>query len=41
MYYKIEENKFTGFYEQKDKDGDYTEISLEDWQALLNKQSEV
>ena len=40
MYYKIEDNKFTGFYEQKDKDGTYTEISLEDWQALLNKQSE-
>ena len=40
MYYKIEDNKFGGFYENKDKDGDYTEISLEDWQALLNKQSE-
>ena len=40
MYYKIEDNKFVGFYEEKDKDGDYTEISLEDWQALLNKQSE-
>ena len=39
MYYKIEDNKFTGFYEQKDKDGDYTEISVEDWQALLNNQS--
>ena len=40
MYYKIEDNKFTGFYENKDKDGTYTEISLEDWQAVLNKQSE-
>ena len=40
MYFKLEENKFVGFYEQKDKDGDYTEISLEDWQAVLNKQSE-
>ena len=40
MYYKIENNKFVGFYEEKEKDGDYTEISLEDWQALLNKQSE-
>ena len=39
MYYKIEDNKFTGFYEQKDKDGDYAEISIEDWQALLDKQS--
>ena len=40
MYFKLEENKFTGFYEQKDKDGTYTEISLEDWQSVLNKQSE-
>ena len=40
MYYKIEDNKFTGFYEQKDKDGTFTEISIEDWQAVLNKQSE-
>ena len=40
MYYKIEDNKFTGFYEQKDKDGTYTDITLEDWQVLLNKQSE-
>ena len=40
MYYKIEDNRFVGFYEQKDKDGDYTEISLEDWQEILNKQSE-
>ena len=40
MYYKIENGNFVGFYEQKDKDGDYTEITLEDWQASLNKQSE-
>ena len=40
MFYKIEDNRFTGFYEQKDKDGDYTEISIEDWQGVLNKQSE-
>ena len=40
MFYKIEDNKFTGFYENKDKDGDYTEISIEDWQAVLDKQSE-
>ena len=40
MYYKLENGAFTGFYEQKDKDGTYTEISVEDWQALLNKQSE-
>ena len=40
MYYKIEDNKFTGFYENKDKDGDYTEISIENWQMVLDKQSE-
>ena len=40
MFYKIEDNRFTGFYEDKDKDGNYTEITLEDWQAVLNKQSE-
>ena len=40
MYFKIEDNNFVGFYEQKDKDGTYTEISLEDWQSVLNKQSE-
>ena len=40
MYYKIEDNKFVGFYEEKEKDGTFTEISIEDWQALLNKQSE-
>ena len=37
---KIEDNKFTGFYENKDKDGDYTEISIENWQMVLDKQSE-
>ena len=40
MFYKIEDNRFTGFYEQKDKDGNYTEITIEDWQALLDKQSQ-
>ena len=44
MFYKIEEGKFVGFYEDKDEDkdktGDYTEISIEDWQAVLNKQSQ-
>ena len=35
MYYKIENGNFVGFYENKDKDGTFTEISLEDWQALL------
>ena len=40
MYYKLEEGKFVGFYEDKDKIGDYTEITLEDWQMVLDKQSE-
>ena len=40
MYYKIENGKFVGFYEDEDKDGNYTEISLEDWQGVLDKQSE-
>ena len=40
MYYKIEEGKFVGFYEDKDKTGDYTEITIEDWQMVLDKQSE-
>ena len=40
MYYKLEEGKFVGFYEDKDKDGNYTEITIKDWQMVLNKQSE-
>ena len=40
MFFQIEDNKFTGFYENKDKDGDYTEITIEDWQMVLDKQSE-
>ena len=40
MFYKIEDNRFTGFYEDKDKDGTFTEISIEDWQGVLDKQSE-
>ena len=40
MYYKTEDNRFTGFYEDKDKDGNYTEITIEDWRGVLDKQSE-
>ena len=40
MFYKTENGKFVGFYEDKDKDGNYTEINLEDWQGVLNKQSQ-
>ena len=40
MFYKTENGNFTGFYEDKDKDGNYTEITIEDWQGVLDKQSE-
>ena len=40
MYYKLEEGKFVGFYEEIQEDGNYTEISIEDWQGVLDKQSE-
>ena len=40
MFFQIEDNKFTGFYEDEDKDGDYTEITIEDWQNILDKQSQ-
>lgn len=39
MYFKIEDDKFVGFYEEKEKEGTFVDISVEDWQALLNKQS--
>ena len=40
MFYKTENGNFTGFYEDKDKDGNYTEITIEDWRMVLDKQSE-
>ena len=40
MFYKTENGNFTGFYEDKRKTGDYTDITLEDWQMVLDKQSE-
>ena len=41
MYYKIEEdNRFTGFYEEVQEGGTFVEISIEDWQMVLDKQSE-
>ena len=40
MFYKMENGKFVGFYEDKDKDGNYTEVTLEDWQGILDKQSQ-
>ena len=40
MYYKLENGKFTGFYEEKEKEGTFVDISVEDWNNLLNEQSE-
>ena len=40
MFFKIENGKFLGFYEEAEKTGEYTEISIEDWQGVLNKQSQ-
>ncbi len=40
MFFKIENGKFLGFYEEAEKTGEYTEISIEDWQGVLDKQSE-
>ena len=40
MYYKIENGKFVGFFEEIQEDGTFVEISIEDWQMVLNKQSE-
>ena len=40
MYYKLEDNRFTGFYEEVQEGGTFVEISIEDWQMVLDKQSE-
>ena len=40
MYFKIENNKFTGFYEEVQEGGTFVEISIEDWQMVLDKQSQ-
>ena len=40
MFYKIENGKFVGFYEEIQEDGTFVEISIEDWQGVLDKQSE-
>ena len=40
MYYKTEEGKFVGFYEEVQEGGTFVEITLEDWQMVLDKQSE-
>ena len=41
MYYRLDENReFIGFYESKEQEGTFVEITLEDWQGVLDKQSE-
>ena len=42
MYFRIDKsNKFAGFYESKEmEEGTFVEITFEDWQNVLNKQSE-
>ena len=40
MYYKLENGKFVGFYEEVQEGGTFVEITLEDWQMVLDKQSE-
>lgn len=39
MYYKLEDNQFKGFYEEKEE-GTFVEISVEEWNNILDKQSE-
>ena len=40
MYYRLKNDIFRGFYESKEQEGTFVEITLEDWQEALNKQSE-
>ena len=42
MYFRIDKNnKFAGFYESKEmEEGTFVEITIEDWQGTLNKQTE-
>ena len=40
MFFKIENGKFVGFYEEIQEDGTFVEISIEEWQGALNKQSQ-
>ena len=40
MFYKIEDNRFTGFYEEVQEEGTFVEITIEDWQMVLDKQSQ-
>ena len=41
MYFRIDKNnEFAGFYESKEQEGTFVEITIEDWQNVLNKQSQ-
>ena len=40
MYYKLEEGKFVGFYEEVQEEGTFVEITIDEWNHVLNKQSE-
>ena len=40
MYYKIEEGKFVGFYEEAQEEGTFVEISIDEWNDVLSRQSE-
>ena len=40
MYFRLEDGAFLGFYEEKEKDGTFIEISQTDWNDVLNKQSD-
>ena len=41
MYFRIDKNnKFAGFYEAKEEQGTFVDINIEDWQNVLNKQSQ-
>ena len=39
MYYRLENSKFCGFYENNNEAGTFIEISQTDWSDVLNKQS--
>ena len=40
MYFKIENGNLAGFYEDKEKTGEYVEITIEEWQNIQDKQSQ-
>ena len=42
MYYKLEDNQFKGFYEEREEkeEGTFVEISIDEWNDILNKQSQ-